>query len=136
MRVVVDTNIVFEGLTRQGSAAGFVIEAWLTGLLDICVSNALAYEYTDVLTRKLSGQRWKAIKPVLGSLLAQSRFVTVYYTWRPVSPDPGDDHVIDCAMNAGALIVTSNLKDFRLAQDALGISVIPPVELVNRLATS
>ena len=51
--VVIDTNVVFEGLTKQGSAAGLVIDAWLAGLLQVHVSNALAYEYEDVLSRKL-----------------------------------------------------------------------------------
>jgi len=93
MRVVVDTNVVFEGLTKQGSAAGLVVDAWLVGLLRVCVSNSLAYEYAGVLSRKLSEARWQRLKPVLGTLLARTQFVVVYYSWRPISPDPGDDHV-------------------------------------------
>ncbi|PIZ26050.1 MAG: toxin-antitoxin system toxin component, PIN family protein, partial [Chloroflexi bacterium CG_4_10_14_0_8_um_filter_57_5] len=31
-RVVVDTNVLFEGLTRKGGAAGLVVDAWLAGL--------------------------------------------------------------------------------------------------------
>jgi predicted nucleic acid-binding protein len=133
-RVVVDTNVLFEGLTRQGGAAGLIVEAWLGGLLDVCVSNAVAYEYTAVLSRNLSDQRWAAVEPVLGALLARARYVGIYYSWRPTSPDPGDDHVIDCAMNAGAVVVTSNLKDFRLARETLGLTVLSPLELVTYLA--
>lgn len=48
---------MFGGLTKKG-AAGLVIDAWLAGLLEVCVSNALAYEYEDVLCRKLSVTRW------------------------------------------------------------------------------
>ena len=36
-RVVIDTNVVFEGLTKQGGAAGLVIDAGLAGLLEVCV---------------------------------------------------------------------------------------------------
>ncbi len=54
VRVVVDTNILFEGLTKQGGASGLIIDAWLAGLMIVCVSNAIAYEYDDVLSRKLS----------------------------------------------------------------------------------
>jgi predicted nucleic acid-binding protein len=133
-RVVVDANVLFEGLTRQGGAAGLIVEAWLGGLLDVCVSNAVAYEYTAVLSRNLSDQRWAAVEPVLGALLARTRYVAVYYSWRPTSPDPGDDHVIDCAMNAGAVVVTSNRKDFRLAHETLGLSVMSPQEFVTYLA--
>jgi hypothetical protein len=41
-----------------------------------------------------------------------------------MSLDPGDEHVIDCAMNAQAPVVTLNTRDFRLAAQTLGI-VIP-----------
>jgi predicted nucleic acid-binding protein len=90
-RVVNDTNVVFEGLTTQGSAAGLIVEAWLAGLFEVCVSNALAYEYKYVLSRKLSASRWQVLKPVLGTLLSCAQFTTIYYSWRPTSPDAGDD---------------------------------------------
>lgn len=133
-RVVVDTNVVFEGLTKQGSAAGFVIDAWLAGLIQVHVSNALAYEYEDVLSRKLSTVRWQELQPVLGTLLSYSQFTKIYYSWRPTSPDAGDDLVIDCAMNANAIITTSNLRDFRNAKESLGLQAIAPAELVTQLA--
>lgn len=134
LRVVIDTNVVFEGLTKQGSAAGLVIDAWLAGLIQVHISNALAYEYEDVLTRKLSNAHWQELRPVLGTLLRHSQFTTVYYSWRPTSPDAGDDLVIDCAMNASAIVITSNIRDFRNARESLGLQVMTPVELVTKLA--
>ena len=74
-RVVLDTNVVFEGLTKQGGACGLIIDAWDAGLLRVYVSNALAYEYVDVLSRKLPVTRWQRLKPVLGKLLDQAEFV-------------------------------------------------------------
>lgn len=134
LRIVIDTNVVFEGLTKQGSAAGFVIDAWLAGLIQVHVSNALAYEYEDVLSRKLSEVRWQELQPVLAILLSQSQFTTIYYSWRPTSPDAGDDLVIDCAMNANAAIATSNIRDFRKARYSLGLQVLTPTQLVTQLA--
>jgi predicted nucleic acid-binding protein len=133
-RVVIDTNVLFEGLTKQGGAAGLIIDAWRAGLLSVYVSNALAYEYVDVLSRKLSATRWQRIKPVLGALLAQVEFAPIYYSWRPSSPDPGDDHVIDCAMNAGATVISNNVRDFQLAKRTLGLHVMTPLEFIHRLA--
>ena len=133
-RVVVDTNVVFEGLTQRGGASALLLDAWLGDLLEVCVSNALAYEYADVLARKLSSQRWNRLRPVLGALLANASFVTVYYSWRPIGPDPGDEFVIDCAMNAGSIVVTGNVKHFKLAQETLGLNVCTPLELVALLA--
>jgi predicted nucleic acid-binding protein len=134
MRAIIDTNVVFEGITKKGNASGYCIEAWLAGLFKPCVSSALAFEYTDVLSRKLSGMRWRVIKPVLSVLLSKAEFVPIYFTWRPSSPDPADDHLIDCAMNAGAPIVTWNIKDFRDARTLLGLSIMTPAEFLNLLA--
>ena len=134
VRAIIDTNVVFEGSTLQSGASGLVIDSWLAGLFRPCVSNALAYEYTDVLSRKLSVGRWKIIEPVLGTLLEQVEFTAIYYTWRPSSPDPADEHLIDCAMNAGAMIVTWNIKDFKTAQKSLGIHVLSPVEFLVQLS--
>ncbi len=133
-RVVIDTNVVFEGLTKRGGAAALIIDAWLAGLLQVCISDALAYEYADVLSRKLSEARWQRLKPVLGTLLSKAQFVVVHYSWRPISPDPGDEHVIDCAMNAGATVITSNVRDFKTAKETLGLRVITPAEAIIQLA--
>jgi predicted nucleic acid-binding protein len=134
LRIVIDTNVVFEGLTKQGGASGLIIDAWLAGLMVVCVSNALAYEYDDVLSRKLSEERWSKLQPVLGQLLRVTQYTDIYFSWRPTSPDAGDDLVIDCAMNAGAIVVTSNMRDFRSAKDSLGLRVMTPVQFVSLLA--
>ena len=135
LRVVIDTNVVFEGLTKKGGASGLIIDAWLAGLMVVCVSNTLAYEYDDVLSRKLAPERWILLKPLLGKLLSIAEYTSIYFSWRPTSPDPGDDLAIDCAMNASAIVVTSNIKDFRSARESLGLRVMTPVEFVNVLVT-
>ncbi len=87
-----------------------------------------------MLARKLSPARWQAINPVLDLLLELAEPVMLYYTWRPFSPDPGDDLLIDCAWHAHALIVTYNLKDFREVERRLGIKVLTPLQFVAQLA--
>lgn len=133
-RVVLDTNVIFEGLTQRNGACGLIIDAWQAGLIRVCVSDALTYEYVDVLSRKLSAKKWHTALMALNTLLEKAEFVSIYYTWRPVSPDPGDDFVVDCVMNANALLVTSNRKDFRLAETELGLQVASPVAMVLLLA--
>jgi hypothetical protein len=70
----------------------------------------------------------------LGQLLNVAQYTNIYFSWRPTSPDAGDDLVIDCAMNAGAIVVTSNIRDFRSARDSLDLQIMTPVEFVNLLA--
>ncbi len=134
IRFVIDTNVLFEGLTTQGGASGLLIDVWFAGIFDACVTDALAYEYADVLSRKLAAARWRRLQPILGYLLSIARFVVVYYRWRPISPDVADDHIVDCAMNSGAAIVTWNTKDFRQAEHSLGLTVLTPPEAVRMLA--
>jgi putative PIN family toxin of toxin-antitoxin system len=133
-RVVLDTNVIFEGLTKKRGTCGLLVDAWLAGLIQVCVSDALAYEYKDVLSRKLTPVKWQKAQTALKTLLLKASFISVHYTWRPASPDPGDDSVIDCAMNANALLITANVKDFRRAQAELGLVVMTPLEFVMMLA--
>ncbi len=134
LQAVIDTNVLFEGITAQGQAPGWIVDAWRGGVFVACVSTSLAYEYVDVLARKLAPRRWGRLQPVLGRLLAQARFVPIYFSWRPMSPDPGDDHIIDCAMNAGVPVVTANVQDFRQADYRLGLVVLTPVDFVIRVS--
>lgn len=131
VRVVLDTNVLFEGMTKKGGACGYIIDFWRKGLIQVFVSDALAYEYVDVLSRKFSADRWAKAKPVLATLLQKAKFVAIHYSWRPASPDPGDDLVIGCAMNAGAGVVTSNVRDFRRAQQELGLTIMRPIEFLE-----
>ena len=134
IRVVLDTNIVFEGLTKQQSACGVIIDAWEANLIKVYISDAIAYEYVDVLSRKLSDKKWQKTQAILARLLSKAEFTAIYYSWRPASPDPGDDLIIDCAMNANVFVVTSNQKDFRAAKKELGLRVLTPFELALLLA--
>jgi predicted nucleic acid-binding protein len=61
IRAVIDTNVLFEGLTKLGPAAS-VVDAWAQKLFQPCVSTALALEYQEVLERKLAVHRVAAQK--------------------------------------------------------------------------
>ena len=126
LRVVLDTNVIFEGLTQRQGVCGAIIDAWFEDIIQVHISNALAYEYSDVLSRKLSPARYTEAINTLDVLLSQAKYVTINFRWRPSSPDPGDEFLIDCAMNANAVLITSNVRDFRLAQHTLGLAVLTP----------
>lgn len=133
MRVVIDTNVLFEGLTKRSGSCYTIVQGWDQGLFEVMVSHPLLLEYQDVLARKLSPKRWELVRPVLARLLSKVTEAHVYYRWRPTSPDPSDDFVIDCAMNSNARLITYNMKDFRSAQKSLGLRVMTPTEFVHLL---
>jgi predicted nucleic acid-binding protein len=136
LRAVIDTNVVFEGMTDADSDSGLIVEAWIGGLFTPCLSDAVAYEYVDVLSRRLSNRRRLEARPVLARLVAQAAFTPIHFRWRPSARDPGDDHVVDCAMNANACVVTRNTRDFAPAVEELGVVVFTPEDFVELLALS
>jgi predicted nucleic acid-binding protein len=125
LRAVVDTNVVFEGLTHLGPSAK-VIDAWVGRRFRPCVSTALSLEYQDVLARKLAPIRGGEALMALQALLARSEYVSIFYSYRPASRDPGDDFIVDCVLNSRSLLVTSNVRDFSAASRRLGFPVLWP----------
>ncbi len=132
MRVVIDTNILVEGLSRKGTC-GRIIDLWVENKITPCVSTALALEYEAVLTRNLSEQKVKEVQKAIQALLTRVEFTPIIITFRPSSPDPDDDLVIDCAMNGHAAIVTSNIRDFKNAAKVLGFMLLTPSEFLNKI---
>ena len=135
IRVVVDTNVLVEGLGRKGRC-GHVIDLWAARRIAPCVSTALALEYEEVLTRQGSSELTKRKALALQALLTRAEFVPISFTYRPQSPDPGDDLVIDCVMNSGAGLITSNVRDFRQAAEKLGFSLWTPLDFISALEKS
>lgn len=129
---MVDTNVLIAGLSRRGPA-GAVMDAWVTRRFQPCVSTALALEYEDVMLRKLGADRRQAVPMALQALLSRSEYVPVRFTYRPASPDPGDDLVVDCVVNSGAVLVTENQKDFRRASREFGFRMLRPSEFLALL---
>ncbi len=132
IQAVVDTNVLFEGLTHL-SPASEVIDAWSARRFRPCVSTALALEYEDVLSRKLSPLRGEIVLPAFQALLTRCRFVPIRFTYRPASPDPGDDLVVDCVLNSQSLLITHNVRDFKTPARELGFKVLEPVEFLTFL---
>lgn len=131
-RAVIDTNILFEGLSRRGPA-GSVVDAWVGRRFMPCVSTALALEYEEVLTNKFGDLKRPRVLAALQALLGRVEFVPVVSRVRPLSPDPDDDFIIECAFNARASIVTHNFKDFQVAQEILRIPVLAPADFLAEL---
>ena len=53
--------------------------------------------------------------------------------WRPVSPDPDDDMVIECAVNGQAkVLITFNTRDLYVVEQRFGIAVLTPRKFLQR----
>jgi putative PIN family toxin of toxin-antitoxin system len=137
--IVLDSNVIVAGLYSRRGASFWLLDHAISGQLEFAVSVALALEYEDVLFRSESLARsWaKAdqIDAVLDALLAAAKLVQpIRFRQRPALPDPGDDLVLECALQAQATaIVTTNIRDFSTVEPTFGLKVMKPGDLVAQL---
>lgn len=75
------------------------------------------------MSNKLKRDKRRLALVALPALLRRAEYVPIYVRVRPMSPDPDDDFVIECAVNARAVVVTHNSKDLRIAEASLGVPV-------------
>ena len=62
--------------------------------------------------------------------------VTSHFRWRPQLHDPGDEMVLEAAVNGQAVaIVTFNLRHYRLGPARFGIAVMRPADALRRIGT-
>jgi putative PIN family toxin of toxin-antitoxin system len=104
--VVLDTNVLVAALLRGGGTGRAVVRACLQGQYQPVLGPALLAEYEDVLGRsELFADSVLSAKErgeVFDSLMNRSRWVEVFYAWRPNLPDEADNHLIELAVAAQA----------------------------------
>ena len=99
------------------------------------VSVPLVLEYEDALLRSLevSPLGEEDIADLLDFICSVATRQEIFYLWRPLLKDPGDDHVLEVAVAAGVdYLVTYNLRDFAGA-DTVGVKLITPQELLRKM---
>jgi putative PIN family toxin of toxin-antitoxin system len=136
-RVVLDTSVLVAALrSRQGASAaliGLVAHRVLTPL----VTTTLLLEYDDVLRRPeqlaAMGKTSDWVEGFLSALAAGSEAVEIHYRWRPRTRDPGDEMVLEAAINGRAsALITHNVRDFGDAEANFGVPVLRPGDALRR----
>jgi putative PIN family toxin of toxin-antitoxin system len=117
MRIVVDTNIIVGALLRDGGAARAVLRLCLQGEVQPLIGVALFAEIEDALSRdhlfRTSKLTHAERQELFAAFLSVTKWVPIYYTWRPNLCDEADNHVVDLAVAGNAeYIVTQNERDF------------------------
>jgi predicted nucleic acid-binding protein len=104
----------------------------------LLMSVALALEYEAKCTlpehRLAAGVSLDEAAAFLSRLFALAEPVHSHFRWRPQLRDPGDELVLEAAVNGQAsAVVTFNERDLRDAQLSFGIDVIRPGEALRRI---
>lgn len=135
--LVVDTNVVVAGACSPHGASFLVLRGILEGWIRPAASVPLFLEYESALSdpriRRLHRLTSAEIAALLDGIAGCVAPVKLHYLWRPQLTDPGDEMVLETAVNAGARqILTFNTKDFLPAAKRFGIEVVPPRDFVLR----
>jgi len=102
----------------------------------LSVALALEYEAKCMLAehRLAGGLTETDARVYIDGLIAMAEPVQTHFRWRPQLRDPGDELVLEAAVNGQAdAIVTFNEKDLREARLRFGIAVIRPGEALERI---
>jgi putative PIN family toxin of toxin-antitoxin system len=130
-RWVLDTNVVIAALRSPRGASAAIIRAARHGTIEIAGSTALMLEYAAVCARgehaKAAGLTEREATVFADAVISLVKPVEVHFRWRPQLIDPGDEMVLEAAINCGAeALVTFNLKDFGDRPQFFGIRLLRP----------
>jgi len=137
-RVVLDTSVVVAALRSQVGASNAVLRLVATRRLTALATPPLFLEYEDVLKRPehrlVHGMVEEEIDEFLAELAALIEPIETHFRWRPQVRDPGDEMVLEAAINGSAdAIVTFNIGDFAQAGKWFQVLVLKPADVLRRI---
>lgn len=133
-QLILDTNVLVAGLRSKRGASYQLIRWFYDGRFKLKISVALALEYEDVLKRPglLPSINTQQIEDFVDYMLLVGDLEPSVPRLRPTLRDPGDERILELAVQCGATIVTHNIKDFEGAA-RFGIEVKTPLEILKVL---
>ena len=132
-RVVFDTNVVVSGFLSPAGPPGRIVEWLRNGSVQAVVDDRIMAEYAAVLARPVFGFPAAEVDLVLAAIRGRSFWVEAAAVHLASGlPDPDDAPFLECALTAGAPLVTGNLRHFpkSVAGDTI---VITPAQFIRRV---
>jgi len=102
----------------------------------VCVPLAVEYEATcsEAGHRLAAGLSEREVEIFLDAVMAMAEPVKTHFLWRPQLRDPGDEMVLETAVNGRADgLVTFNVRDFGSVPARFGIELMIPREVLGRM---
>ena len=135
---MIDTDVVVAAMRSPRGGSAELLRRIDAGEALILLTVALALEYEAVCTlaehRLASGFSASEAGIYVDGLIGLAEPVRAFFRWRPQLRDPGDELVLEAAVNGQAdAIVTFNESHLRQAHSVFGIDVIRPAEAWRRI---
>ena len=136
MRLVVDTNVVIAGMLWDGRPRR-LLETAVEGTIRLATSATMIEELARALAypklaRRLSERGVSARAVVARYALIADLFAPASIP-ATVPSDPDDDHVLACALGAGADLIVSGDADLLNLKSFQGIPIVTAAESLRRL---
>lgn len=140
MRVVLDTNVVVAGLRSPSGASAGLLRSLRADRGELLVSVPLLLEYEAICCQpehlEASGLSAAEVLQVLDVIVAIATPVEIKFLWRPQLRDPGDEMVLETAVNGRAdVIATFNERDFRPAVSMFNVEIDRPQGVMQRMSS-
>ena len=136
-KIVVDTSVFISSLISKKGSSRELIRRCLKQEYEPLMGNALFSEYESVMNREEVTAKCPLTQAEIYSLLASfmsiSKWISIYYLWRPNLKDEADNHLIELAIAGNAqIIVTNNVRDFRNSELVFpNLSILKPEEIIR-----
>ena len=135
---MLDTDVVVAAMRSPRGASAELLRRIDGGKAVMLLTVALALEYEAICTlaehRLASGLSASEAGIYVDGLIGMAEPVRAFFRWRPQLRDPGDELVLEAAVNGQAdAIVTFNESHLREARKNFGIGVIRPAEALRRI---
>jgi len=134
---VLDTDVAVAAMRSPSGASAELLRRIDAGAAVMLLTVALALEYEAICTlaehRLASGLSAAETEIYVDGLIGMAEPVKAFFRWRPQLRDPGDEMVLEAAVNGQAdAIVTFNESHLREAR-RFGVEVIRPAEALRRI---
>lgn len=134
-----DTDTIVAAMRSPTGASAALLRVARSGLVTLPATAPLCLEYEDVCSRPEHIEAAKFspadLTVFLDAVIDLVEPVNVWFLWRPQLRDPGDELVLEAAVNGRAdAIATFNRRDFRPAADRFGIDILLPAEAIRRIS--
>ncbi len=133
--IVIDTCVVISALRSRNGASFKLLSLIDSNKFTFFLSVPLVLEYESVAKRmsRNLGLTHSDIENIIDYLCTVGNHRKVHYLWRPNLKDPGDDFVLELAVESECnYIVTHNVKDFKGIKK-FNLKAITPQELLRKI---
>jgi putative PIN family toxin of toxin-antitoxin system len=133
--IVIDTSVLVSALKSRRGASFKILSLIPSVKFEFHLSVPLVFEYESALKRAKLGIQLAGdeIDELLDIICFFGSKQIIWYLWRPLLQDAGDEFVAELAITSQAdIIVTHNVRDFK-GVEKFGIRALTPKEFLQEI---